>query len=284
MKNEITIEVTTDLLIDLYANLENLLPWQSRWYQHRFDRFRYLHKGRQIGASDYFALEALLDACLTGENKTFIAPSPSDDDDFMCNEFYYTIRHAKVDTLSLDNEKIIQLSNGAKIYFVSDKEEIPDDCGDIYLSEWAWFDDPKNTLEKTKIMASTNRIIMINDSTLQGPEFELLVKSLKEAHNKPFKNLFVYGEKNNRNIEIIPLSKQSNKGRITLYSSRHENDSGHFLEPEQMFSGYYDVVPNVASEIGRDFIDNERRNTQRLAFSDELFNQLFLCDIPTKKA
>ncbi|MBQ0269564.1 terminase large subunit domain-containing protein [Providencia huaxiensis] len=278
------IEVTTELLIDLYANLENLLPWQSRWYQHRFDRFRFLHKGRQIGASDYFSLEALLDACLTGENKTFIAPTSSDEDDFMCSEFYYMIRHAKVDESLLGNEKIIQLSNGAKIYFLSDKDEIPDDCGDIYLSEWAWFDNPNRTLETTKIMASTNGIVMINDSALQGAEFELLVKSLKEASNKPFKNLFVYGEKNNRNIEVIPLSKQSNKGRITLYSSRHENDSGHCLEPEQMFSGYYDVVPNVASEIGRDFIDAERRSSQRLAFGDELFNQLFLCHLPAKKA
>ncbi|MEM7986010.1 hypothetical protein Q4R37_15100, partial [Morganella morganii] len=77
----IKIEVTTELILSLYERLNTLFPWQKRWYEHRFQRKRYLHKGRQIGADYYFALEAVLDACLTGRNKIFIEPAPSEPED-----------------------------------------------------------------------------------------------------------------------------------------------------------------------------------------------------------
>lgn len=40
------VKVTTDLLISLYNKLDGLYPWQTRRYNNRFERSRYLHKGR----------------------------------------------------------------------------------------------------------------------------------------------------------------------------------------------------------------------------------------------
>lgn len=274
------ITVTTDLVLSLYASLENCLPWQSRWYQHRFDKFRVLHKGRQIGASDYFSLEALLDACLAGENKTFIVPEPSDDDTFMCGEFYYMARHASVDGSLLSDHKTIHLSNGATIYFITDKEDLPNDCGDIYLSEWAWFDNPEKTLTKVKIMSSVGGVIFYDATESSSLEKDALRDAITRTN---FKNLFVYSPRDSQNnIEVIPMSKMTDKGRITLYSSRTQNDRGHELDREQLFNGYYDVVPNIVTELGRNFIDDDRQRAQRQAFGDELFNELFLCQLPVK--
>ncbi|HCT7709470.1 TPA: hypothetical protein OT801_003569 [Morganella morganii] len=86
----IKIEVTTDLILSLYERLNILFPWQNRWYEQRFQRARILHKGREIGADYYFALEAVLDACLTGRNKIFIEyKSPDPEDNFISNVAQY---------------------------------------------------------------------------------------------------------------------------------------------------------------------------------------------------
>lgn len=276
----IEVHVTNDLISSLYASLENCLPWQSRWYHRRFDKFRYLHKGRQIGASDYFALEALLDACLTGENKTFVVPEPNDCDGFMCSEFLYMARHASVDKLLLGNEKNIHLSNGAKIYFISDKGELPDSCGDVYLSEWAWFDNPKATLKKAKVMSAIGGVIVFDTSDIGTQEKEVLLNALREASkDNSFKNLFLYGSNNNA-LEVIPLSRTDNKGRITLYSSRATGDNGHEIDSEQMFNGFYDVVPNITFEVGHDLVDLGIRHSW-LRDDNNYLSELYLCKIPS---
>ncbi|WP_140186762.1 terminase large subunit domain-containing protein [Providencia stuartii] len=274
------ITVTTDLVLSLYASLENCLPWQSRWYQHRFDKFRVLHKGRQIGASDYFSLEALLDACLTGKNKTFIVPESSDDDAFMCSEFHYMARHASVNDSLLSDHKTIHLSTGATIYFISDKEDLPNDCGDIYLSEWAWFSNPEKTLDKVKIMSSVGGVIFYDTTESSSLEKDALRDAITRTN---FKNLFVYSPRDSQNnIEVVPLSRVTDKGRITLYSSRDKNDKGHEIDRNQLFNGYYDVVPHIVTELGREVIDYDVLHERRLSFGDELFNELFLCQLPVK--
>lgn len=273
------IEVTAELLIDLYASLENLLPWQSRWYQHRFDRFRFLHKGRQIGASDYFSLEALLDACLTGENKTFVTPSSADNEEFQSSELFYLARHAGIDKAINGDEKNIYLSNGAKIYFISDKEMPPDDCGDVYISEWVWFDDPKETLKRAKVMGALGSIIKYDDSKSDGYAREQIMEALRNlGTNNNAKNIILFNVESN--IDVIPLNTSANKGRITLYSSRVTGDNGNKINHEQMFNGFYDVVPNITIEVGRNLVDEEKRRSWLRRYGSKMFNELYLCKMP----
>lgn len=146
----IKIEVTTELIMSLYARLDGLFPWQKRWYEHRFQRKRYLHKGRQIGADSYFALEAVLDACLTGRNKIFIEPAPTEPEDtFISNAAQYATLF--LGRMVQTQSQIIKLSNGAEIRFLPENNP----CwaglsGDTYISEWAWFDNPRDIIKVVK--------------------------------------------------------------------------------------------------------------------------------------
>ncbi|HGN2057539.1 TPA: terminase family protein [Proteus mirabilis] len=136
------VKVTTDLLISLYNKLGNLYPWQTRWYNHRFERNRYLHKGRQIGSSYFFALEGLLDACLTGRNKVYISHVFCEpDDEFISNEMEIVKCFLGIE----NNNPVtkIELDNGAVLYFLPESlKSWVDIIGDIYVSEWSWFQDP----------------------------------------------------------------------------------------------------------------------------------------------
>lgn len=141
------IEVTTDLILSLYKRLDDLFPWQKRWYAQRFKRDRYLHKGRQIGADYYFALEAVLDACLTGRNKIFIEPAPTEPEDtFISNAAQYATLF--LGRMVQTKSQIITLSNGAEIRFVPENHQ----CwgaysGDVYISEWAWYAHPDRIMK-----------------------------------------------------------------------------------------------------------------------------------------
>lgn len=138
----VKIEVTTELIINLYKRLDDLFPWQKRWYAQRFQRARDLHKGRQIGADYYFALEAVLDACLTGRNKIFIEPEPSDPEDtFISNAARYAGHFLGLNIKS--GKQIITFSNGAEIRFLPGNHQgWAAHVGDVYVSEWAWFSNP----------------------------------------------------------------------------------------------------------------------------------------------
>lgn len=152
----IKIEVTIDLILSLYERLNGLFPWQKRWYAQRFQRARDLHKGRQIGADYYFALEAVLDACLTGRNKIFIEyKSPDPEDNFISNTAQYISLFLGCE-IALETG-IIMLSNGAEIRFIpEDNKTWAGLCGDVYLSEWAYFSDPMNAIDAA--MAITTHI------------------------------------------------------------------------------------------------------------------------------
>lgn len=143
----IKIEVTTDLILSLYDRLNGLFPWQKRWYEQRFQRERRLHKGRQVGADYYFALEAVLDACLTGRNKIFIEPAPMEPGDtFISNTAQYATLF--LGRMIQAKSQIIMLSNGAEIRFLPENNQ-GWAClsGDTYVSEWAWFNNPRDIIK-----------------------------------------------------------------------------------------------------------------------------------------
>ncbi|HEJ9545108.1 TPA: terminase family protein [Proteus mirabilis] len=143
------VKVTTDLLISLYSKLDKLYPWQTRWYNHRFERNRYLHKGRQIGSSYFFALEGLLDACLTGRNKIYISHICEPGDEFISNEMELVKYFLGIKSNNPVTK--IELDNGALLYFLPEnRKSWVDIIGDIYVSEWSWFQDPSYIVSLVK--------------------------------------------------------------------------------------------------------------------------------------
>lgn len=150
----IKIEVTTELIISLYNRLNSLFPWQKRWYAQRFQRARNLHKGRQIGADYYFALEAVLDACLTGRNKIFIEPAPSEQEDiFISNVAGYAA--VILGIVRMPGSKEIVFDNGAVIRFLPENNHCwAVHLGDVYVSEWAWFTNPDDIVKIVMAMTA----------------------------------------------------------------------------------------------------------------------------------
>ncbi|WP_144396026.1 terminase large subunit domain-containing protein [Providencia rettgeri] len=144
------INVTSELLIRLaYKMHTDVNDWQERWSNNQFHRNRVLNKARQIGSSWYFSLEALNDACLTGRNKIFIG-----DNLLIQNEIQYLCYHANqmkyedlIDCFEENNRLIIQLNNGAKIYFISTMSHgVSGITGDVYVPEWSWNSRPSTVL------------------------------------------------------------------------------------------------------------------------------------------
>lgn len=151
------INVTSELLIVLAYKIHiGLNSWQKRWSHNQFHRIRVLNKSRQIGSSWYFSLEALNDACLTGRNKIFISDRLS-----IRNEIEYLCDHANqlkadvlIDYFKENDRLIIQLNNGAKIYFISTMSHcVSGIAGDVYVPEWSWNTRPSTVLALAKSMA-----------------------------------------------------------------------------------------------------------------------------------
>ncbi|MBQ0534823.1 terminase family protein [Providencia huaxiensis] len=155
------INVTSELLIRLaYKMHTDVNDWQERWSNNQFHRNRVLNKARQIGSSWYFSLEALNDACLTGRNKIFIGDAL-----LIQNEIQYLCHHANqmkhedfMDYFKENDRLMIQLNNGAKIYFISTKcPAVANIVGDVYVPEWSWNSRPSNVLFLAKGIANHNK-------------------------------------------------------------------------------------------------------------------------------
>lgn len=121
---------------------ENFKPWHKSLfeYQHKMrenlhQRIRNILKSRQIGATYYFAGEALEDAILTGDNQIFLSASRAQAEVFRS----YIIALAKefLD-IELTGNPII-LSNGAELRFLSTNSKTAQSYhGHVYVDEYFW--------------------------------------------------------------------------------------------------------------------------------------------------
>ncbi|CCW29797.1 conserved hypothetical protein [Xenorhabdus nematophila F1] len=140
------IDLGIDLDIEIVNHIHrkfvlDLLGWQERWKANQHHRNRFLHKCRQVGADHYFMLEALSDACRTGRNKIFMSDKeylPN----FVHNVAQYFPQQQKRLIEQADEIKSLRLSNGAKICFFHENSYVAGHYGDVYVSEWAYSDDP----------------------------------------------------------------------------------------------------------------------------------------------
>ncbi|HFS6713284.1 terminase large subunit domain-containing protein [Proteus mirabilis] len=133
------IEITVELLNDICEKYSRaLFEWQKNWKNNQFHRNRILHKGRQVGADWYFSLEALHDAMLTGRNKLFLGEMSECALGYFCG--HLNIKH--------NEEGFFELSNGAQISFIRELETtFSGRFGDVYISEWAWLESPKEWVD-----------------------------------------------------------------------------------------------------------------------------------------
>jgi uncharacterized protein YjcR len=118
------------------AFAESLFGYQRGWYEAGLvQRIRNILKSRQIGATWYFAREALTDAAENGRNKIFLSASKAQASIFRS----YIRQFAKaVCDVELTGDPII-LSNGAELHFLGTNSNTAQGYhGDTYLDEYFW--------------------------------------------------------------------------------------------------------------------------------------------------
>ncbi|MEX3614274.1 MAG: terminase family protein [Burkholderia gladioli] len=114
---------------------EILIGHQYAWFESRNMRMRNILKSRQIGATFYFALEALIDALETGRNQVFLSASRAQAHVFR----QYIVKYAwEIAQVELTGDPII-LPNGAYLIFLGTSSRTAQSYnGNLYFDEYFW--------------------------------------------------------------------------------------------------------------------------------------------------
>ncbi|MGK8745900.1 terminase ATPase subunit family protein [Pseudomonas aeruginosa] len=131
-RNEID-EDQVEKLLDAF--LEGCFDYQKDWYRAGNQRTRAILKSRQIGATFYFAREALIDALTTGRNQIFLSASKA-----QAHIFKAYIQAFARDTIGveLSGDPII-LANGAELHFLGTNARTAQGYhGNFYFDEFFW--------------------------------------------------------------------------------------------------------------------------------------------------
>ncbi|WP_082493225.1 terminase large subunit domain-containing protein [Acidovorax sp. Leaf160] len=120
------------------AFLDSLFKYQLGWWQSSQQRTRAILKSRQIGATWYFAREALIDALGTGRNQIFLSASKAQAHIF--KQYICAFVH-EVTGVELKGDPII-LANGATLYFLGSNARTAQGYhGNFYFDEFFWTQD-----------------------------------------------------------------------------------------------------------------------------------------------
>ena len=114
---------------------DSLFDYQKVWFRNGHQRTRTILKSRQIGATWYFAREALLDAVITGRNQIFLSASKAQAHVFK----QYIIQFAREACgVDLSGDPIV-LPNGAHLYFLGTNAKTAQGYhGNFYFDEFFW--------------------------------------------------------------------------------------------------------------------------------------------------
>ncbi|SMC24161.1 Uncharacterized protein YjcR [Andreprevotia lacus DSM 23236] len=120
-------------LVDAFR--DSLFDYQRAWFDNANQRTRMILKSRQIGATWYFAREALVDAIQTGRNQIFLSASKSQAHVFKQYIIQFAREAAGVD---LTGDPIV-LDNGAHLYFLGTNARTAQGYhGNFYFDEFFW--------------------------------------------------------------------------------------------------------------------------------------------------
>jgi hypothetical protein len=133
--------------------------YQMSWNAGARGTRRVLTKMRQCGADWFFSLEALSDALTTGRNQIFLG----------CGDDHSQVNRTYINALLLNagpqlqihvlrmTDHYLELSNGAFIYFIDPDSHCAALYGNVYVSEYAWADSPKNVIALARALSMNAR-------------------------------------------------------------------------------------------------------------------------------
>lgn len=113
--------------------------YQRHWYEAgQTERTRIILKSRQIGATYYFAREALIDALVTGRNQIFLSASRSQANVFRGYQQDF-VREVLDMNLAGGRDRPIKLGNGAELYYLGTNSRTAQGYhGNLYFDEFFW--------------------------------------------------------------------------------------------------------------------------------------------------
>lgn len=144
-KNHIPEKALSKLKEVIY---KDFFDYQNVWLAHKNERTRIILKSRQIGATWFFAREALGKALFEDKNQIFL--SASKNQAFMFKSYIVNFVRQTVD-IELKGSEIITLENGASLHFLGTNSKTAQSYhGDLYIDEFFWIPD----FEKLNTVAS----------------------------------------------------------------------------------------------------------------------------------
>ncbi|SMF96141.1 Putative ATPase subunit of terminase (gpP-like) [Methylomagnum ishizawai] len=222
----------------------------ATWYANKHQRNRFILKSRQIGATYYFAWEALEDAIRTGDNQIFLSASRDQADVFRA----YIVMFAKLCLgLELTGSPIL-LNKGdkpwAELRFVSTNASTAQSYhGHLYLDEVFWIRDFKKMWKVASGMAAHKKWRRTLFSTPSAMSHEAYAKWSGEDFNRG---------RAPRYQQVFDISWEAlNKG---------------VLGPDKIWR--HIVTVEDAERQGCDLFDIEELRTE---YSRDDFDNLFMC-------
>ncbi|HIH2617657.1 TPA: terminase large subunit domain-containing protein [Burkholderia cenocepacia] len=144
------------------AMREQLIGHQNTWFENRHLRRRNILKSRQIGATFYFAHEALVRALETGTNQIFLSASRAQAHVFRSYIQKFAWNAAQVE-LTGDP---MRLPNGAELIFLGTSSRTAQSYnGDLYFDEYFWVSKFAELNKVAKGMATHSHLRMTHFST-----------------------------------------------------------------------------------------------------------------------
>ncbi|MDR3429670.1 terminase ATPase subunit family protein [Silvimonas sp.] len=232
-------------LLDAFR--DSLFGYQKVWFEvGERHRIRNILKSRQIGATWYFAREALIDAITTGRNQIFLSASKAQAHVFK----QYIIQFAKdAADIELRGDPII-LPNDATLYFLGTNARTAQSYhGNLYLDEYFWihgFQNLRKVASGMAIHAKWRQTYFSTPSSLTHDAY-------------PFWSgeLFNKGRKKENRVEVDTTHRKLAKG---------------FLCSDGQWRQIVTVEDAVAG--GCDLFD---LNQLRLEYSDDEYLNLLMC-------
>ncbi|OHX10300.1 oxidoreductase [Chromobacterium sphagni] len=178
-KNAISEEMQAQLVA---AFMDRMYGYQKNWYRAgQTERIRDILKSRQIGATYYFAHEALITALETGRNQIFLSASKAQAFQFRS----YIVDFVKeVAGVELKGE-VIKLGNGAELSFLGTNSRTAQGRhGDLYVDEYFWIPRFLELRKLASAMASQKQYRQTYFSTPSAMSHEAYRVWTGEAFNK----------------------------------------------------------------------------------------------------
>lgn len=225
---------------------DSLFDYQKVWLRNSYLRTRMILKSRQIGATWYFAREALEDALKTGRNQIFLSASKAQAHVF--KNYIKAFANDAAD-VELSGDPII-LSNGAELTFLGTNARTAQGFhGNFYFDEFFWvhgFTELQKVASGMALHKQWRKTYFSTPSTVQHEAYEMWTG---ERHNK----------------------RRRKEDRIQLDVS-HERLAGGFTGEDKIWRQICTILD--AQRGGCDLFDIDEL---RFEYSEDEFANLLMC-------